>query len=347
MPSVSIIVPVYKVEKYLKRCVDSILSQTYADFELILVDDGSPDNCPMMCDEYSRINKRIFVIHKENGGLSSARNAGLDIAKGKYVLFVDSDDYIKPNLLESCVNKIKETDYDAVRFGYDKIDVNFKLIKTRFPNKKMYHFETGEEKMRFLCDDLLTYSIPFTSWSCLYKNEIIKKHHLRFVSERIIYSEDTFFSTLYTFNSSNCVAIDESLYVYQDNQNSLMGTYRNQNILLINKCIEWSKRLYKLCEDIYIKNHFYFIAVAFYKNELNFKTNKNNIKKIISSIKVLEDKKYFSEQFRNYFQSIKKQYAHKHGRKQSFKEFSFIKYFISFNTVVFRIRIFIIRLFNI
>ncbi|KAF3371822.1 glycosyl transferase family 2, partial [Enterococcus faecium] len=93
MCEISIIVPVYKVEKYLRKCVDSILAQTFTDFEVILVDDGSPDNSGKICDEYAEKDNRVRVIHKENGGLSSARNAGIDVARGKYLGFVDSDDY--------------------------------------------------------------------------------------------------------------------------------------------------------------------------------------------------------------------------------------------------------------
>ena len=101
MPQISVIVPVYKVEQYLKRCVDSILHQTFSDLEVILVDDGSPDNCPAMCDELAKADKRIRVIHKENGGLSSARNAGMKIAQGKYIGFVDSDDDVEPDMYET------------------------------------------------------------------------------------------------------------------------------------------------------------------------------------------------------------------------------------------------------
>ena len=95
-PKISVIVPVYKVEAYLPRCVESLLSQTYKDFEIILVDDGSPDTCPAMCDAYAKKYSNIHVLHKENGGLSDARNAGVTIAKGEYVTFVDSDDYVHP-----------------------------------------------------------------------------------------------------------------------------------------------------------------------------------------------------------------------------------------------------------
>ena len=97
---ISVIVPVYNVEKYLNKCIQSIVSQTYKNLEIILVDDGSPDNCPKMCDDWAAADSRIKVIHKQNGGLSSARNAALDIAVGDYLFFIDSDDYAEPDMVE-------------------------------------------------------------------------------------------------------------------------------------------------------------------------------------------------------------------------------------------------------
>ena len=97
---ISIVVPIYKVEKYIKKCIDSIIEQTYKNLEIILVDDGSPDGCAKICDEYAKKDKRIKAIHKENGGLSDARNVGIDISTGKYICFVDSDDYIENNYIE-------------------------------------------------------------------------------------------------------------------------------------------------------------------------------------------------------------------------------------------------------
>ena len=111
-PLISVIIPVYKVEAYLTACVESVLAQTYQNFELILVDDGSPDNCPQMCDAFAARDSRIRVIHKENGGLSSARNAGIDAAKGKYLAFLDSDDLWSPLFLERLYTAIEETDAD-------------------------------------------------------------------------------------------------------------------------------------------------------------------------------------------------------------------------------------------
>lgn len=105
---ISVIVPIYNVEKYINKCIDSIIDQTYTNLEIILVDDGSPDNCGKICDEYAQKDERVRVIHKENGGLSDARNAGIDVAKGKYVSFVDSDDYVEQNYIEILYNCIKE-----------------------------------------------------------------------------------------------------------------------------------------------------------------------------------------------------------------------------------------------
>lgn len=112
MPLISVIVPVYKVEKYIHKCVDSILSQTFTDFELFLVDDGSPDNCGKICDEYAEKDNRIIVIHKENGGLSDARNVAIDKANGDYLTFIDSDDYVSDNHLETLYNALIETNSD-------------------------------------------------------------------------------------------------------------------------------------------------------------------------------------------------------------------------------------------
>ncbi len=120
MCEISIIVPVYKVEPYLRKCVDSILAQTFTDFEVILVDDGSPDNSGKICDEYASKDSRVRVIHKENGGLSSARNAGIDVARGKYLGFVDSDDYIEKDMYELLYDNIVKEQADLSICGiYD------------------------------------------------------------------------------------------------------------------------------------------------------------------------------------------------------------------------------------
>ena len=109
---ISVIVPVYKVEKFLARCLDSIISQTYENMEIILVDDGSPDSCGSICDEYAQRDARFRVLHKENGGLSDARNCGVEIASGAYIAFIDSDDYIAPNYVEYLYRLLVDNDAD-------------------------------------------------------------------------------------------------------------------------------------------------------------------------------------------------------------------------------------------
>lgn len=134
MKKISVIVPIYNVEKYLNRCVDSILAQTYENLEIILVDDGSPDNCPQICDGYAKRDSRIRVIHKKNGGLSSARNAGLDVATGDYIGFVDSDDYISPDMYSLLYDRIKKEDSYIANCMYVRAFDSGEMKPSRVPH---------------------------------------------------------------------------------------------------------------------------------------------------------------------------------------------------------------------
>lgn len=167
-PSISIIIPVYKVEEYLYYCVDSVLAQTYKNLEIILVDDGSPDNCGKICDEYAEKDNRIVVIHKENGGLSDARNAGLDIAKGDYIGFVDSDDYIAPNMYEVLMQGILNNNADISICGY------YNVYDTAVPN-----YSRRETKVLPASNGLkeIIYSQKYgiMAWTKLYKADIFKQ----------------------------------------------------------------------------------------------------------------------------------------------------------------------------
>lgn len=165
---VSIIIPVYKVEKYMNRCIESIMNQTYKKIEIILVDDGSPDNCGKICDEYAKKDKRVVVVHKENGGLSDARNAGIDIAKGKYIAFVDSDDYVDNDYVEILYKAISE----------DKADIAISSHKVMYENGTILEKATGERNIltqketikRILYDE----GIDLSAWAKLYKKELFK-----------------------------------------------------------------------------------------------------------------------------------------------------------------------------
>jgi len=213
----TIIVPVYKVEPYLRKCIDSILAQTFTDFELILVDDGSPDGCPAICDEYAEKDSRIIVIHKENGGLSSARNAGLDIAKGEYIGFVDSDDWIHPQMYEKMLSK-------AV-FQLDIIACNIMLYDCK--TQKSYSRRDLRKDITYAGDEILDqyfYEVRdniFTS-AC---NKIIKKEilqNIRFPKGRIYEDESIILEIL--SKCKNIYVCREPLYCYCINRNDSILT---------------------------------------------------------------------------------------------------------------------------
>lgn len=146
----SIIVPVYNVEKYLCKCVDSLLAQDLSpeEYEIILVDDGSTDQGGEICDAYAMNHSNVIVIHQKNGGLSAARNSGIDVAKGKYIQFVDSDDYLEPNVLKSLVEKMESDELDVLRFNYRNVNEQYKIVE---PNKDPKRFVNYSEEV---CDGL-------------------------------------------------------------------------------------------------------------------------------------------------------------------------------------------------
>ena len=167
-PLISIVIPAYKVEKYLEKCIDSVINQTYTNLEIILVDDGSPDNCPKICDEYAKKDSRIKVIHKENGGLSDARNKGIEIASGEYISFIDSDDYISQNYVEMLYENIKKYDSDIAIGGHKVLYDDGKIIN-RYTNEE-FCISPKEALNKILYDD----GIDLSAWAKLYKKDLFE-----------------------------------------------------------------------------------------------------------------------------------------------------------------------------
>ena len=166
---ISVIVPVYKVEQYLRRCVDSILAQTYTDFELLLVDDGSPDQCPAICDEYGRQDRRIRVFHKPNGGLSDARNYGLERMKGDYVTFIDSDDYVGPDYLKIMLEIIEENHVKVCDIGHaDTYDKGLSFVSSEDTRGLV----PNNDILRTLCQNKTVF---FTAWGKLFHKDLFSK----------------------------------------------------------------------------------------------------------------------------------------------------------------------------
>lgn len=218
-PRVSIIVPIYNVEKYLDRCMNSLVNQTLKDIEIIMVDDGSPDNCPKMCDEWAKKDSRIKVIHKKNGGLGYARNSGLDVATGKYIAFVDSDDFVKTDMYETLFNKIEEYGADTIFCGLFKYWNGNKVIEIRNVDKTTV-FE-GDDVIKLALDfvgspvsEKKDWKYEMSVWHSLYSNEVIQKYHIRFRTEREILSEDIVFQELYLPHVKKVIYVSEPYYYY-------------------------------------------------------------------------------------------------------------------------------------
>lgn len=232
---VSVIIPVYNVEKFLNRCVDSILSQTYKNIEIILVDDGAQDSSPQICDEYAHKDIRVKVIHKNNGGLASARNAGLKVAKGDYILFVDSDDWIKDITIEELLNIAVKNQVDFVRFipvsaGYpdrpDGTPINFGTED--FMEDGVYN----KEKMirdiypRLFVTPQLTMGPIVAAWRSLYNRKFLVDNNLYF-DEEVKYSEDAIFSAKVVYNSNKFYYIKGGYYYnYFYNTSSITKSFK-------------------------------------------------------------------------------------------------------------------------
>lgn len=219
---VSVIVPVYQVEAYLARCIDSILAQTFTDYELILVNDGTKDGCPAIMQTYAERDSRIRQVHKENGGLSSARNAGLDVARGEYIAFVDSDDYVAPQWLEDIVCAADETGAEQVLYNYALvIDGKEQGAYLRFESETINVDQLG------LAQYFYRYWMPYKhgqeAWSKLYRRSVIEENHLRFAPNNEVFAEDTLFSAMYLLHTRIIAAINAPYIYYVQRGDSLMG----------------------------------------------------------------------------------------------------------------------------
>lgn len=261
---ISVIVPIYKVEDYLDECVQSIVDQTYRNLEIILVDDGSPDACPQMCDEWAKKDNRIRVVHKPNGGLSSARNAGLNVAEGDYVAFVDSDDFITSNYVEVMYERIKDD---------SKVGIVSGLIY-RYCDGKTADFNSSwliqHERIIAPQDftvNCINLSVSFTVWNKLYRSELIKD--VRFREGRT--NEDTLF--MYDLGKKmvskgySMVEIPSYVYYYRYREDSICTSTKKplsidviQNQLdMMRECKDSDRRLWNVLYQEYAKRLYFFL----------------------------------------------------------------------------------------
>ena len=225
-PLVSVVIPIYNVEPWLDRCVASVAEQTYRNLEIILVDDGSPDNCPAICDAWARKDPRIRVIHKKNAGLGMARNTGMDAATGEYICFFDSDDYVLPTILEKCLKNAMENGSDAVIFGRWDVYEDGRTVCQPISGGKC-RFD-GREIREQLLPGMFTYERGFgvSAWGRLYRLESLRCRGLRFRSEREIISEDAWFALEFYGEAQTVTVLPENLYCYRKRETSLSRSYR-------------------------------------------------------------------------------------------------------------------------
>lgn len=303
---ISIIIPVYNVEQYVNRCLDSIINQSYKKIEIILIDDGSSDNSGKICDKYAEIDNRIKVIHKDNGGVSSARNVGLEVATGEFLTFVDSDDYLPNNAIENLLT-MKEADFVFSK-AYLISNENKEIIENGIKESLYLNGKSVENDLisRFLKKD-----ISGALWAKMYRRDIIEKNEIRFDNELDI-GEDIIFNIIFCSNCVNYATVDAITYNYIINKDSVMQKYNPKTLqrinILVSKCQEIIAPLVK--ED-FLNEYYYFIVwqlnyvclkyIYHTKNDISAKNKKNILKELCCQNKfkkAIEDVKIASLGYR-------------------------------------------------
>lgn len=251
---ISVVLPIYNVEKYINRCLESVVNQSYRNLEIILVDDESPDRCPEICDEWAAKDSRIKVVHKKNGGLGYARNTGIENATGEYICFVDSDDYIALDTIEKAYKSGIESKSDIVYYGYNIVDSDGKVTQVFKPevDKLIY---TGKEVTGIIFPELISpdcskekkMNLMLSACTALFSMKLINDNNWRFVSEREIISEDVY-SLTRLFGTVTCVSVvPEACYFYCQNNTSLTRVYRTDRY---DKIKDFYDQAILLCKDL-------------------------------------------------------------------------------------------------
>ena len=309
-PLISVIIPVYNVEKYLRECLDSVINQTYKNLEIILVNDGSPDNSGEICDEYARVDQRVIVIHKENSGVSSARNTALDIAKGEYISFIDSDDFVDRHFYEILYNNLIQYNADIAMVDTKRFYLNQQINKDQVPQpNSMLSAEheaqkapqaphefiksasTKEDALALLAEDYESTNKWASTCSKLYKKDVIG--NARFPA-RVKNDEDTIFNIRVYKNMNSLVFVKQELYYYRARRGSACSakviTGFSECHRIIGEELEAFKdnpRAYKIIKKFHIK------VVNHYLNYYTFDFNVKKHPKINECVKIIRKNTLF------------------------------------------------------
>lgn len=282
MDLITIIVPVYNVEKYINECVDSLISQTYKNIEIILIDDGSMDKSGEICDSYAASDARIKVIHKQNEGLGFARNTGLKAAQGKFVTFIDSDDKADADLVENLVNGIYEANGDTCIGGFKRISANGvigfeeRYDKAVFEGKNIYNNLFA--RMLGSAPDKHD-AIRMSVWNVMYSMDIVRRHNIEFPSERVFISEDIIWDSEYYKYAKKAIVIDSTAYNYRITPGSLTQKYKPDMLEKI--CVLYNEMCNRLSGDktkiTRLQRQFFVNLKACIKQENSSVSHKSNV----------------------------------------------------------------------
>ena len=294
---VTVVIPVYNVENYINRCIKSIVNQTYSNLEILIVDDGSPDNCPSICDEWALKDSRIRVIHKSNEGLSMARNTGIQEAQGKYIFFLDSDDYVEKDIVKSCVDVAQKNSAEVVIYGNDRINKQGKTTVVSLPylpNSVITGCEIQKIVIPCLAGPMMVdgkkYYISAAAWAAMYSMDIIRRYDFQFVSEREIISEDIY-SNLVLYQHVGCVAIIPKVFYHycENNALSLTRVY-DPNRFERNKV--FYTQVLKLCDEFS------------YFDQIKKNLSASLLGNIIALIKQIVNSKFFKKEKKKLIRTI-------------------------------------------
>lgn len=311
MPEISIVVPVYNVEAFLPRCIRSILSQRFSDFELILVDDGSPDRCGFICDEYAKIDSRIRVVHKKNGGVSSARNMGLNYATGNYVTFCDPDDYWKPDWLEWLYTTIYGNDADVANGGFISVDDEGNILRTHAFPSNISQLDNPKKLADYLISDLLSFKYGWAVCTRIFRFSLIKEHNIRFCETCENFAEDLGFVLEFLLYAKIAYTGTYCGYCYYIRPNSMMQS--TNNTVKLNAMNEISKHFGLRMESDHLalyRTHFPIMHFLIMYNQYMRLIGKPRYDQLPLELRKIKDQKWFQKQTRRIFSCSKplKQY---------------------------------------
>lgn len=297
---VTVVVPVYKTEKYLDRCMESLINQTYRNLEIILVDDGSPDSCPQKCEDWKKEDSRIKVIHKTNAGLGMARNTGIEHAEGEYICFCDSDDYIALDTIENAIALAKKDHSDLVLFGMNMVDANGEILRACSPSTDKTCYE-GAEILDFVLPNMIegsskvgqNFNLNMSSCACLFSMKLIADSHWRFVSEREFISED-YYSLLCLYAHVQRVSIlKQGCYFYCYNNASLSRVFRPDRFERVCHCYramldvceerQYPEKIAKCLSTQYFGNAIGALKLIVMSSDLGFTDKVKQLKEIMKS----------------------------------------------------------------